>query len=124
MKIKQFEDKSLSHYSYAVLSENQCEIVLIDPARNIRPYLEYAANHEAKISAVIESHPHADFVSGHLELHEKAGATIYCSKLTGAKYPHRTFDDGDVLSFGELRLKAMNTQPLNVRTLPGKCIIR
>ncbi len=109
MKIEQFEDKSLSHYSYAILSESERKIVLIDPARNIEPYLDYASQHQAEIIGVIETHPHADFISGHLELHETTGALIYCSKLAGAAYPHQFFDDGDELTFGKIKLKVVNT---------------
>ena len=109
MKIEQFEDKGLSHYSYAVLSENTGEIILIDPARNIAPYLAYAGRQQAKIVAVVETHPHADFISGHLEVHQVTGAVIYCSEITGASYPHKAFDDSDMISFGEIKLKAINT---------------
>jgi len=109
MKIEQFEDKSLSHYSYAILSECESKIILIDPARDISPYLSYAAGNQAEIIGVIETHPHADFVSGHLELHQTTGATVYCSKLLGAAYPHQSFDDGDEITFGKIKLKAMNT---------------
>jgi hydroxyacylglutathione hydrolase len=63
MEIKQFEDKNLAHYSYAVLSECTREIVLIDPARNPKQYYDFAQKHKAKIIGVIETHPHADFVS-------------------------------------------------------------
>ena len=109
MKIKQLEDKALSHYSYAILSESENKLVLIDPSRNVEPYIRYAAKHNAEIIGVIETHPHADFVSGHLELHKTTGAKIYCSKLVGAAYPHVTFDDGNVLEFGKIKLKAINT---------------
>jgi hydroxyacylglutathione hydrolase len=109
MKIEQFEDKDLSHYSYAVLSECENKVVLIDPSRNIQPYLAFAELHQAEIIGVIETHPHADFVSGHLELHQTTGATIYCSKLLGATYPHQAFDEGDVINFGKIKLKAINT---------------
>jgi hydroxyacylglutathione hydrolase len=109
MKIEQFEDKNLSHYSYAVLSECERKVVLVDPSRNIQPYLAFAKLHQAEITGIIETHPHADFVSGHLELHQTTGATIYCSKLLGAAYPHQAFDDGDVINFGKIKLKAINT---------------
>jgi len=109
MIIKQFEDKGLAHYSYAVLSECKSEIILIDPSRDIQPYLSFATDHLATIIGVIETHPHADFVSGHLELHKKTGATIYCSKLVGAEYPHQTFDNGDKIEFGKITLLALNT---------------
>lgn len=109
MKIEQFEDKALSHYSYAILSESDRQVVLIDPSRDISQYLAYAKKNEATIIGVIETHPHADFVSGHLELHQITGATIYCSVLVGAVYPHQAFDDGDLIHFGRITLKAINT---------------
>jgi len=107
MEIKQFEDKNLSHYSYAILSNG--EIALIDPARDPQPYYEFAKKNNAKITAVIETHPHADFVSSHLEISKHTAASIYVSKLLGAEYPHQTFDDGDALVLGKITLKAINT---------------
>ncbi|MFD2247382.1 MBL fold metallo-hydrolase [Pontibacter ruber] len=109
MKIKQFEDKGLAHYSYAVLSEQTREVVLVDPARNPQPYYDYAESNNAKIVGVIETHPHADFVSSHLEIHEKTGATIYAHSLVGADYPHKAFDEGAVLELGEVKLKSLHT---------------
>ncbi|RYF96002.1 MAG: MBL fold metallo-hydrolase, partial [Chitinophagaceae bacterium] len=109
MEIKQWEDKHLSQFSYAILSECENEIILIDPARDPAQYLEYAAEKKAVISGVIETHPHADFVSSHLEFHQLHGATIYCSKLVNAGYPHKTFDDGDVITLGKMSLSAINT---------------
>ena len=109
MKIEQFEDKGLSHYSYAILSDYTAEIILIDPARDIAPYLAFAGKHKATIAGVIETHPHADFISGHLEIHRVTGAAIYCSKLVGASYPHKAFDDNDFISIGDIKFKAMNT---------------
>lgn len=107
MEIKQFEDKNLSQYAYAVLSNG--EIALIDPARNPQPYYDFANQHHAKITTVIETHPHADFVSGHLEISKTTGAAIYVSKLLGADYPHKTFDEGDTITLGNISLKAFNT---------------
>jgi hydroxyacylglutathione hydrolase len=109
MDIQQFEDKGLAHYSYAIYSEIIHEIILIDPSRDLAPYLEYAASLNAKISAVIETHPHADFISGHLELHQTTGAVIYCSRLVGAAYPHTGFDEGDKIMLGNIGLRALNT---------------
>src|SRR5699024_1100448 len=107
MKIKQFEDQELSQYSYGILSER--EMVLIDPARDITHYIDFANNHQAKIIGVIETHPHADFISSHLEIHKTTGATIFCSKLLAADYPHTSFDDGDMLACGNIKLQAVNT---------------
>ena len=108
MQIKQFEDKSLAHYSYAILSESEKKIVLIDPSRNPQPYIDYAKENDAEISIVIETHPHADFVSSHLEL-QNAGATIYVSKLVGAFYSHQCFDEGQHIQIGKIKLSALNT---------------
>ena len=107
MLIEQFYDKGLAHGSYAVISEK--EMVLIDPARDPRQYYDFAKKHDAKIVGVIETHPHADFVSSHLEIHQETGATIYVSKLLGADYKHQSFDDGDIIKIGKVTLQAMNT---------------
>ena len=107
MEIKQFEDKNLAHYSYAIISNG--EMALIDPARNPQPYYDFAKQHNAKITTIIETHPHADFVSSHLEIHNTTEATIYVSKLLGAEYPHQTFDEGDAIVLGNITLKPLNT---------------
>lgn len=105
--IQQFEDKPLSHYAYAIVSQG--EMILIDPARNPQPYYDFAKQQNAKIVGVIETHPHADFVSSHLEISKKTGATIYTSKLVGAEYPHTSFDDNDSINLGSVILKSLNT---------------
>ena len=107
VQIQQFYDKGLAHASYAVRAGRQ--LALIDPGRDPQPYYDFADEHDAEIVAVIETHPHADFVSSHLEIARETDATIYCSKLTGAKYPHRGFDDGDRLKLGSVELHALST---------------
>jgi hydroxyacylglutathione hydrolase len=109
MKIRQFEDKHLSHYSYAIVSECEQKMILIDPARDVEPYLGYAKEMQASIVGVIETHPHADFVSSHLELYQTLGAVIHTSKLVDAAYPHQSFDEGQYLQLGKIRLSAINT---------------
>jgi len=109
MQIKQFEDKNLAHYSYAILSKCEKKIILIDPARNTQPYIDYAKDNDAQITGVIETHPHADFVSSHLELHQTTGAIIYASKDVHALYPHQTFDEGQSIQLGKIKLSAINT---------------
>lgn len=107
MKVKQFYDTDLAHASYAVLSKGQ--LAVIDPGRDPQPYYDYAREQEARIVAVMETHPHADFISSHLEIHQKTGATLYASQKTDAQYPHQGFDTGDELKLGQLRLQAFNT---------------
>lgn len=107
MKIKQFKDSPLAHYSYAIISEGK--MALIDPSRNPLQYYLYAEQENAKIIAVFETHPHADFVSSHCQVREQTGATIYVSKLLGADYEHKAFDEGDKVQIGEVTFKAVNT---------------
>jgi glyoxylase-like metal-dependent hydrolase (beta-lactamase superfamily II)/rhodanese-related sulfurtransferase len=107
MIIHQFYDKGLAHASYAVIRLGK--MIVIDPARDPQPYYEFAAFNNADITGVIETHPHADFISSHLEIHQTTGATIYASKLLGATYPHETFDDGDVIQLADIKLRAINT---------------
>jgi hydroxyacylglutathione hydrolase len=91
------------------LSEGEKKIVLIDPARNPQPYINYAKEHDAQITGVIETHPYADFISSHLELHNRIGATIYTGKDVHALYPHQPFDEGQSIQIGKIKLIAINT---------------
>ncbi|HEU4902235.1 MAG TPA: MBL fold metallo-hydrolase, partial [Flavisolibacter sp.] len=109
MQIKQFEDKNLAHYSYAVVSDCEKKMIVIDPARNIRPYLDFARETGSRIVGVIETHPHADFISGHLEMHQQTGAIIYTSGRVQALYSHQAFDDGYSIRIGKIKLTALNT---------------
>ncbi|MDX5423088.1 MAG: MBL fold metallo-hydrolase [Hymenobacteraceae bacterium] len=109
MKIQQFEDKGLAQYGYAILSERTGEVVLVDPARDPQPYYDFAKANNATIVGVIETHPHADFVSSHLEIHQKTGATLYAHSMVGADYPHKAFDEGEELQIGEVKLKSLHT---------------
>ncbi|MGJ8665880.1 MAG: rhodanese-like domain-containing protein [Patiriisocius sp.] len=107
MNIKQFEYKPLAHYSYAIVSDGK--MAVIDPERNPQQYYDFAKANNAEIVAVIETHPHADFVSSHFEIHKKTGATIYNSEKLGADYPHRSFDEGNSIELGDILLSARNT---------------
>jgi glyoxylase-like metal-dependent hydrolase (beta-lactamase superfamily II)/rhodanese-related sulfurtransferase len=107
MIIKQFEYKPLAHYSYAIVSNG--EMAVIDPERDARAYLAFAEANNATIKAVIQTHPHADFVSSHLEIHKKTKANIYNSEKIGADYDHKYFDEGDTIQLGDVTLKAINT---------------
>ena len=107
MNIKQFEYKPLAHFSYAIVSEGK--MAVIDPERNPEQYYAFAKANNAEIVAVIETHPHADFVSSHLEIYKETGATIYNSEKLGADYPHQFFDEGETISLESITLKAINT---------------
>ncbi|GHA28654.1 MBL fold metallo-hydrolase [Salinimicrobium marinum] len=107
MKIEQFKDEPLAHYSYAIVSEG--EMALVDPSRNPKQYYKFAEEHNVKIVAVFETHPHADFVSGHLQIHKETGATIYISEKVGVNYPHEPFDEGQNVKIGKINIRPLHT---------------
>ncbi|HET8839500.1 MAG TPA: rhodanese-like domain-containing protein [Flavobacteriaceae bacterium] len=107
MNVKQFKDGPLAHFSYAIVSNG--EMAVIDPSRNPLPYYQYAEENNAKIIAVFETHPHADFVSGHLQISKETGATIYVSEKIGAEYPHTAFDEGQEMKIGEIMIQPIHT---------------
>lgn len=107
MHIEQFQDKALAHYSYAIISGHK--MALVDPARDPFPYYKLAEKHKAEIIAVFETHPHADFISSHNQIHQETGAIIYTSKDVGADYPHESFDDGDSFTMNGVEFSGINT---------------
>lgn len=107
MEIKRFYDSALAHASYAIVSDEK--MALVDPSRDPQPYYDFAAGRGATIVAVLETHPHADFVSGHLQIHKDTGADIRINELAGVSYPHTTFNNGDTLALGSVVIKALHT---------------
>ena len=107
MIVKQFLDEPLAQYGYAIVSDG--EMAVIDPARDIRPYLDLAEATGAKIVASLLTHPHADFVSGYYDIAQKTGATIYASELIGLLVPYQGLKDGDEIKVGKARIKAYLT---------------
>lgn len=107
MYFEQFYLGCLSHASYMLASEGMAAVV--DPQRDVGIYLEEARKHDLEIQYVIETHLHADFVSGHQELAALTGAKIYLGAKAGATFPHVPVKDGDELTFGKCHLKFLET---------------
>jgi glyoxylase-like metal-dependent hydrolase (beta-lactamase superfamily II)/rhodanese-related sulfurtransferase len=82
---------------------------VVDPQRDVEIYIEEAKQQGLKIAYVIETHLHADFVSGHHELAERTGATICIGSKAGATFPHRDMHDGDKIEFGKCVLQFLET---------------
>jgi hydroxyacylglutathione hydrolase len=106
---RQFYLPCLAHASYLIGDEATGTAAVVDPQRDIDQYLEFAAQHGLKIQHVFLTHLHADFVAGHLELRDRAGATIYLGARAKAAYVFTPLHDGDIVEFGRIRLKALET---------------
>jgi hydroxyacylglutathione hydrolase len=107
MYFEQFYLGCLAHASYLLASES--EAVVVDPQRDVDLYLKAADEHGLKISHIVETHLHADFVSGHSELAARTGAKIYIGAQAGAQFPHVAVSDGFELRFGKCKLQVLET---------------
>jgi glyoxylase-like metal-dependent hydrolase (beta-lactamase superfamily II)/rhodanese-related sulfurtransferase len=118
MEIEQFYLGCLAHASYLIASDGVAAIV--DPQRDIEIYLDAARKRNVRIEHVIETHLHADFVSGHHELAERTGARIYLGARAGASFPHVAVHDGDGITLGSIKLTFLETPG---HTLESICIL-
>jgi glyoxylase-like metal-dependent hydrolase (beta-lactamase superfamily II)/rhodanese-related sulfurtransferase len=107
MHFKQFYVGCLAHASYLV--GDQGEAAVVDPSRDVQMYLDEAAAHGFTIRWILETHLHADFVSGHRELAARTGATIAIGARAEAAYPHRPLREGDEIRVGSVRIRAIET---------------
>ncbi len=107
MHFRQFYIGCLAHASYLIGDGG--EAVVVDPSRDIPMYLDEAEAHGLTITWVLETHLHADFVSGHRELAARTGATIGIGAPAGASYPHRALVEGDEIRVGNLLLRVLET---------------
>jgi len=107
MHLRQFYVGCLAHASYLIGDGG--EAVVVDPSRDIEMYLDEAAVQGLRITWVLETHLHADFVSGHRELAARTGATIGIGARAEAGFPHRALRDGDQIMIGGTRIVALET---------------
>jgi len=107
MFVQQFFVKGLSHSSYLLGGSKKCAIV--DPRRDVDVYLEAARDMGMKITHILETHLHADFISGHLDLAEKTGATIVAPKSAKCKFKHKAVAEGNKFNIEDMQLKVLDT---------------
>ncbi|MGI9474862.1 MAG: MBL fold metallo-hydrolase [Rubripirellula sp.] len=117
MLLKYFYDKPLAHASYLVGCQKSGEALIVDPGRNIQPYIEAAKEEGLRIVGAAETHIHADFVSGSRELANRLGATLYLSDEGPAEWKYgfgsqhkiQPLKEGDHFSVGNIKLEVMHT---------------
>jgi hydroxyacylglutathione hydrolase len=107
MKIEQIYTGCLAQGAYYIESNN--EAVVIDPLREVQPYIQKAQSGHAKIKYVFETHFHADFVSGHLDLSKKTGATIIYGPNANPDFNAHIAKDGEEFKVGKLTFKVLHT---------------
>src|SRR5690554_219191 len=107
MKVEQIYTGCLAQGAYYV--ESNGEAVVIDPLREVQPYIEKAEKSGAKIKYVLETHFHADFVSGHLDLAKKTGATIVFGPTAKPSFEAHVAEDGEILKVGNIQIKVIHT---------------
>lgn len=99
----------LSQASYFIGDETSGRAVVVDPRRDIAPYLETATEHAMTIELVLETHFHADFLSGHLELAAATGAAIGYGSLAETEFESRKLADGELIELGQVVLEIRHT---------------
>src|SRR4051794_19194205 len=109
MLFRQILHEDLSCASYLVGDTGSGVAAVIDPQWSIEPYLRLSRLHGVRIEHVLETHNHADHVSGHGRLARATGATIHIHELADAGYPHESFADGWRLALGEVEVEAVHT---------------
>lgn len=107
--VAQFVDHGLGDAAHLVGSRAERVAALIDPLRDVDPYLRQAENMGVKIQYVLDTHLHNDFVSGAREIAERTGATIGASRQAGLEFNHRPLADGDRLPLGDLAVRVLET---------------
>jgi glyoxylase-like metal-dependent hydrolase (beta-lactamase superfamily II)/rhodanese-related sulfurtransferase len=118
MRIEQIYTGCIAEAAYYI--ESRGEVAIIDPLRESQPYLDLAAEDNAKIKYVFETHFHADFVSGHIDLAKKTGATIVFGPTANPNYDVLVAADGQIFELGEIKIKVLHTPG---HTLESACFL-
>mgnify|MGYP003531187854 CR=1 FL=1 len=107
MKVEQIYTGCLAQGAYYIKSKN--EVAIIDPLREIKPYLERSERDGAKIKYIFETHFHADFVSGHVDLSRATGAPIICGPNANPSFEAIIAEDGQIFELGDIKIKVLHT---------------
>ena len=107
MLLRHFYVEKIAHSSYIIGGNKTCAIV--DPARDVERYIDAAGEEELKITHIIETHLHADFISGHIDLAEKTGATIYAPKNGNCEFDHVAVGEGSTFSIEDIEFYVLDT---------------
>ena len=107
MIVEQIYTGCLAQGAYYIASQG--EAVVIDPLREVSPYIDRAEKDGVKIKYILETHFHADFVSGHLDLAKKTGATIVFGPLANPAFDCQIAEDYEILKVGNVEIQILHT---------------
>ena len=107
MKIEQIYTGCLAQGAYYIVSEG--EAAIIDPLREVQPYLDRLAKDNVKLKYIFETHFHADFVSGHIDLSKKTGAPIIYGPTAAPEFEAIVAEDNQVFEIGKIKIKVLHT---------------
>ncbi len=107
MLLKHYFTEKIAHSSYILAGQRSCAV--IDPQRDVDHYIEEARAKGFDITHIIQTHLHADFISGHMDLAEKTGATIYVAKSAECTFDHVALSEGDTIHLEDMELQVLET---------------
>ena len=107
MKVEQIYTGCLAQGAYYIVSEN--EAVIIDPLRETKPYIDRLEKDQVKLKYIFETHFHADFVSGHVDLSKKTGAPIVYGPTANPDFDAIIAEDGQIFEVGKIKIKVLHT---------------
>lgn len=107
MLIKHIFTDKIAHSSYMIIGSRSCAV--IDPQRDVDIYIEEARRRGVKITMIILTHLHADFVSGHIDLADRSGADIYAPLAAECTFQHKPVSEGDIIKLEDMRLEVIET---------------
>ena len=109
MQFRQFVDDDLGCASYLIGDESSGEAVVVDPAYAIEQYLDGAEKLHLKITHVLETHTHADHISGHGRFALEHDVPVHVHPEANAEYPHEALEDGQEISLGDVKIRVLHT---------------
>ena len=118
LKVKQLKTGCLAHYAYVV--ESNGEMAVIDPLRDIKEYLDHAAERQGKVRYIMETHYHADFVSGYFDLSQNTGAQIVFGPDSHPTFECKVMADNETVPLGAYKIRCLHTPG---HTLESSCFV-
>ena len=107
MLLKHFFMNKIAHSSYLLAGQKTCAV--IDPRRDVDIYINEAQNMGVKIAHILQTHLHADFISGHMDLARKTGAKIYVAKSAACTFDHVALSEGNTIEIENMELRVIET---------------